>query len=386
MMYENRIFHLKFWFNLLIFILLFSTPLYGQKIEIKDGIKYIHNKGNGKWADEKNVKIKHTGILGEMEDSDPEFMFFLPEQIIGDKSGNLYVLDTGNHRIQKFDKNLKFVASFGNKGQGPGEFLLPTFIEIDPEGNINIFCSSNGRIDIFTPEGKYIKSILKRKSNFFFRYLSTNEIIVRDARLGSGYKGDDKGDILFHLFDRELNKIRSFGRSHFFNKHKEMRKFMGANRMRFTIDNKDNIYAAFIHQNKIQKYSYNGKLVFTLDRPISDLFPSKYKKSPFSVAGSKSIALDSKGRIWVLSRKDFGGMENKAGVGINESGTCYVWGNADKLDFDHHTLELFSSEGILLKIFTLNSWADNFWIFNDKIYVLDKMRGMRFHIYDIEID
>jgi len=47
-----------------------------------------------------------------------------------DYYGNLYATDTANHQIHKFDRNLKYLISFGRKGGGDGEFESPRGITI----------------------------------------------------------------------------------------------------------------------------------------------------------------------------------------------------------------------------------------------------------------
>ena len=45
-------------------------------------------------------------------------------------SGNIFVLDEGNNRIQKFDSNGNFITKWGTVGSGDGQFNEPTGIAI----------------------------------------------------------------------------------------------------------------------------------------------------------------------------------------------------------------------------------------------------------------
>ena len=49
-----------------------------------------------------------------------------PQGIALDRAGTIYVADTRNHRIQKFDRNMQFVAAWGDSGSAPGQFDRPT--------------------------------------------------------------------------------------------------------------------------------------------------------------------------------------------------------------------------------------------------------------------
>jgi DNA-binding beta-propeller fold protein YncE len=81
-----------------------------------------------------------------------------PIDVATDRNGNFYVLDAGNHRVQKFDKSLNFILAFGSYGSRPGEFINPRAIALSPGGLIYIVDTGNNRIQQFTAEGVFIKS------------------------------------------------------------------------------------------------------------------------------------------------------------------------------------------------------------------------------------
>ena len=61
-----------------------------------------------------------------------------------DQEGNLYVTDSFNHRIQKFDSNGNFVAKFGGEAsdEGKGLFNDPQGVAVDSQGNIYVVDSN----------------------------------------------------------------------------------------------------------------------------------------------------------------------------------------------------------------------------------------------------
>lgn len=76
-------------------------------------------------------------------------LFYGPRDIVVDREGNLYVVDTGNKRIQKFDPQGGFLGQWGGDGTGPGEFKEPAGIAIDEEGKIYVADTWNRRIQKF---------------------------------------------------------------------------------------------------------------------------------------------------------------------------------------------------------------------------------------------
>lgn len=69
--------------------------------------------------------------------------------IATDLQGNVYVVDTGNHRIQKFTSNGKFLTKWGSFGSCDGLFNKPTGIAVDKEGNVYVVDNGNYRIQKF---------------------------------------------------------------------------------------------------------------------------------------------------------------------------------------------------------------------------------------------
>lgn len=80
-----------------------------------------------------------------------------PAGIDVDSSGNLYVTDDGNSRIQKFTNNGDFVTMWGSKGSGNGQLDRPHDIAVDSSGN-NVYVAEQGNFQIqkSTSDGKFV--------------------------------------------------------------------------------------------------------------------------------------------------------------------------------------------------------------------------------------
>lgn len=97
--------------------------------------------------------IQKIGSDKENED------FFNPMSFAIDRNGRIFVLDTGNSRIQCFSKEGTFQFTFGKRGQGPGELSKnASNIKILNDGNIYVIDNYQHRINVYTSEGKFVFS------------------------------------------------------------------------------------------------------------------------------------------------------------------------------------------------------------------------------------
>ena len=84
--------------------------------------------------------------------------FNSPCGVAVDASGNVYVADTFNHRVQVFTSSGVFVTEWGSYGSGPGQFYRPMGIAVAADGRVIVADTYNDRIQVFGPVPTAAKS------------------------------------------------------------------------------------------------------------------------------------------------------------------------------------------------------------------------------------
>jgi len=98
--------------------------------------------------------------IGRRGSDDGEFN--LPLQAAVAPDGTLYVVDSGNFRVEAFDATGNFQASFGSVGRYPGQFARPKGIAVDRDGKLYVIDTAFGNFQIFEPSGRLLMFIGER--------------------------------------------------------------------------------------------------------------------------------------------------------------------------------------------------------------------------------
>jgi DNA-binding beta-propeller fold protein YncE len=130
----------------------------------KDGNLWLaDNGGNQVFKLSQDGKVLLTlgkkGVAGPGLDE-----FDQPTDVAIAPNGDIFVGDghtgggtaLGNARIMKFDKNGKFLMTWGRKGMGPGEFDVVHALAFDSRGRLFVADRQNNRVQIFDQNGKFI--------------------------------------------------------------------------------------------------------------------------------------------------------------------------------------------------------------------------------------
>ncbi|MEM7164295.1 MAG: 6-bladed beta-propeller [Planctomycetota bacterium] len=97
---------------------------------------------------------EYIGSFGVSGEGPGEFI--RPEGLATGASGDIYVVDCGNHRVQRFSPDGQFVATFGQPGEDPGSFLFPFDIAPGSDDTLYVVDYRGNRVQRFRADGTFL--------------------------------------------------------------------------------------------------------------------------------------------------------------------------------------------------------------------------------------
>jgi len=191
----------------------FHTGGHGIDIRRENGEEFLYlcDIGNRQVV-KANLKGEQVWKLGYPQEPDvyKDLQGFRPTNVAFAPDGGFYVADGyGSHYIHQYDKDAKWVRTWGGQGKEPGKFETPHGIWLDDRPGrkpaIIVADRANARLQYFTLDGKFLETI----SSFSFPAhfdLRGGHMLVPDlhARLTIL---DEKNQVLHHLgYDPQWTK------------------------------------------------------------------------------------------------------------------------------------------------------------------------------------
>lgn len=261
--------------------------------------------------DQSHVDLERITYLQRTEEisedfSNEEYNFFAKiTDLCIDKEDNLYVADSKLHKIFKFNKYQEFLISFGQEGQGPGEFTGRLRIRAGNDGNLYISDYGSYKFCIFSSNGKFIRQFPLSRITYDF---------VAANSQGEMYLLSDSGLNVIDCFDSSFKYLQSFldMKYHlYFPLGRPPKKIFKrllmrppqSNEVHKILTNNNNLFLVFNNSQIVVWFDQNNKLVsqFRIDHPrfINDLRKRlrDAKKRGAWINGFGSVFLDNNDHI-----------------------------------------------------------------------------------------
>jgi DNA-binding beta-propeller fold protein YncE len=193
-----------------------------------------------------------------------------------------YVSDTNNKRVMVFDTAGSLLYTFGEEGNGKGQFKFPYGIATDDQGNVYVADLYNGNISIFDAKGKFIDYFAKKTMTdkkidtpAALRVID-KKVYLTDIQTNKAYVFDLDGKLLLEvgkpgMGDGELNAPNGI-----------------------TADAEGNIYVVDTGNQRVQIFDNNGKFVKIING-------SNNGKGESIFVNPRGIGIDDRGIMYVVS-------------------------------------------------------------------------------------
>ena len=161
-----------------------------------DGSVYVSDTWNGRVQkfDANGKFIKMWGAFGQ-SDATNQNVLYGPRGIAVDAKGRVYIADTGNKRIVVYDADGNYYTSIGAEGFEVGKFSEPVDVTLDKDGNVYVTDTWNQRVQVFSPEsdGKVFNPLRQWPINGWKSQSLDNKPYIAVAPNGHVFVTDPEG-------------------------------------------------------------------------------------------------------------------------------------------------------------------------------------------------
>ncbi|HDJ22703.1 MAG TPA: 6-bladed beta-propeller [Candidatus Aminicenantes bacterium] len=302
--------------------------------------------------------LKKVGEIGEKFGEGEEDYFWHIDDLCCDDEGNLYVADSGWNKIFKFSPEGKFLGSFGREGQGPGEFLgqpikFPLKISFGNDGFLYIIDTENKKILKFNKEGVFYLE-------FYLPYFLYDSATVTSR--GDIYILSKTGKKLISHYDRKFNiKNRFFSRGlHFrypyFKLPWKEDEFVDCHQLQKVMTKDDNLVILSNYSLNIYLFNDKNKIIKNF-RIYNNQFEMDFKKRLKNAVEKKSFIIPFNIKI-----------DNEGNILLLYSNTSKEREEIYKYDLKGNFLGLLILPDKTLRIYDV-TWDNNFYVILNKIKI-----------------
>ena len=176
--------------------------------------------------------------------------FVRPSDVAFDSEGNIFVADGhgANARVAKFDRNGRFLLSWGSRGTEAGQFNVPHSIATDAQGSVYVADQGNKRIQIFDGKGGFKSQITNVGVPLAVCVSGGPHQYLYSSHAGDRYGMDDAAIYKLELDGRVVGKFGTAG--------KQLKQFGLVNAIDCRTEN--NLYAGELTNWRVQKLTLHA--------------------------------------------------------------------------------------------------------------------------------
>ncbi|MGB2908703.1 MAG: 6-bladed beta-propeller [Candidatus Aminicenantaceae bacterium] len=243
----------------------------GATVEVIDGIELIHNTETPLYPDKTVTFVEELSLGGEEQGEN--IILYEPLWFDADDNANIYISELQDQVIKVFSPDGKYIKTIGAKGSGPGEFQRIESIVFTLDGKLVITDGGTRRTSFFDSGGQFLNSFQWRTGQYKFILIKSSSYVFGERayqgiRQNSyfyvkeidfdGKEIRDYGD--FEGADALITRLRSGGTSYTSRPVSPSSKFAG---------DKDREWFYHCLNNKyvIEVFDSSGKLFRKIDRP-----------------------------------------------------------------------------------------------------------------------
>jgi sugar lactone lactonase YvrE len=214
--------------------------------------------------------------------SEPGQFYYDTHGIAAGPDGRIWVVDAGNSRVQEFNETGEFIAQFGKKGTGNGQFTSMNGIARDSQGTIWVADGEGHRVQGFTESGGYVTQF------------GTNGAGAGQFSVPHGIAVSPSGALF--VTDANLNRVSKWSNPVFSPAYESAFGSSGSAEGKFgwargaALDGQGNLWVVDSSNNRIEEFTEEGEFLQSCGTAGS---------GNGQLQNPREIAIGPSGKIWV---------------------------------------------------------------------------------------
>jgi hypothetical protein len=152
-------------------ILAFLLPLLAHAQKPPEWKGRIEKEGDVAVVKNPNKPLYGAGVFSLEQDlaiggeESADYVFATISSVAVSDDGTIFVLDQKDWNVKVFDRDGKFLRTFGKAGEGPGEFSMPRSIHFTARDEV-VVVEMNRRLSFFKMSGEFVRTVSAGTLNF----------------------------------------------------------------------------------------------------------------------------------------------------------------------------------------------------------------------------